>query len=503
MAPTPKRRKTKGKSKAVGIGLNIDAIRATISQEIEKIHTDSKYLEVPKYAFNHLYTETKNWYGKATKFVKIHGAAGTEDIPETKLKVISDHYVNDTRKKFNDILIEDPLLSPAMERRVSSHYENGFHLELESTIAFDPVNNRHLTKQESEQKFQEMNPQLTMHLEQLEMWKDSISLEDNMRDMNGVSFGQGRAASLITPGLTELAKGQLPFSVEIIHYTDMGDPIVDVGLTKRMVALKTKFEDKKICRADEIIYITRNKRGYRKEGKFLGTSAFEPILAISQSIKRIYNYDIPEAVIASYITKILFQFDEEVENTDAATFIRNYLTTGKLAFGMKGVEQVTPIQPKVDVQMIDALETKLADVALSVIGVPKSMLNREHNLNRDIATIEAIQFIKFVRTPDEELNANEYENQLFNPLLAVSMGIPLNQIPARIKIVRNNPEKDLDVVFQQQQNLEAQKTDEINSQELAQPDAGNTIFGASGNSEIKVTPNPDGSYNVKRDITDS
>lgn len=484
-------------AKVFGVGPD-SKIEAIIKDGLQGIHTPSKLKDLAKSNFRFLKTSEKNWYGKKTKFVTIVGAAGEEDIPETKLKSITDHYSSDVRKQFNDCLLEDPLLSPSTDRRFDSIFEDGFHLELESAIAFDGMSKRHLTKEESEERFSQMKSELDKFVLQLETWKENIHLLEVMRDSAAVSFGQGNAASLISPGLLDLHPGQLPFSVETIHYSDLGEPIVDIGLTKQMVAIKTKMEGKPICRKDELVYITRNKRGYRKDGKFLGTSPLEPILIISKSIKRIYNYDIPEAVIAAYITKILFSFDEEVEEADARTFITNFLKTGKLAFGMKGVTKTDIIQPKVDVQLIDALEKKLADVALSVVGVPKSMLNREYNLNRDIATIEAIQFKMFVRKPDEQMLADNFESQLFNPLLSINFQRPLNEIPARIKIVRNAPDRDLDVIFEKQDGLENTKTDEINSEQLVQKDAV-SIFGASGEKGIIVTPVGDGSYGIRRD----
>ncbi|MCV0398537.1 MAG: hypothetical protein K5785_00925 [Nitrosarchaeum sp.] len=488
------------KKKLIGVGLDTD-IEKIVKEELSKIHVEPALKDLKDYHFRGLKTNIKNWYNKPTRFVTIFGAAGEEDIPETKIKAISDHYSSNTRKMLNDSILDDPLLSPALDRRIDSIYEDGFHFELVPAIAYDPINQRHLSSEESEQLFQKMKPEFEKYVQQLETWKDDIHLIDNMRDSAGVSFAQGNAASLISPGIMDLQQGQLPFSVEIIHYSDVGEPIVDVGLTKKMVALKTKFENKKICRKDELVYITRNKRGYRKEGKYLGTSSLEPILVISRSVKRIYNYDIPEAIVAAYITKILFTFADGVEEADAKQFIQNFLRTGKLAFGMSNVERTEVVQPKVDTQMLDVLEKKLADAMLAVVGVPKSMLNREHNLNRDIATIEGIQFIKFVRKPDEQLLADEYEEQLINPLLAKQFGRPLNELPGRIKIVRNDPDKDLDTIFDNQESLEEKKTDEVNSAQLEQDDA-SSIFGASGNEAISVIPDGNG-YIVKRNNPDS
>lgn len=482
--------------KTIGIGSD-DSLERAIREEIEKIHVPSRLESITKTSLSKLKTSTKKWFNKPTQFVTIVGASGNEDIPETKIKIITDHYTPDTRRQLNDCILSDPLLSPATDRRFDSIFEDDFHLELEPAIAFDPITKTHLTKEQSDEKFKGLQLKLEAILQQLETWRKGINLLETMRSTAAVSFSQGRAAALISPGLLDLNQGALPFSVEIIHYSDLGEPVVDIGLTKQIVAVKTNFADKRMCRRDEIVYITRNKRGYRKEGKFYGTSPLEPILTISKSIKRIYNYDIPEAVVAAYITKILFTFTDGADETEVTTFLQNFLKTGKLAFGMTNVEKVDVVQPKVDVQMIDSLESKLYDTELSVVGVPKSMMNREQGLTRDIATIEAIQFIKFVRKPDEQLLADAFENQLFNPLLSIMSGMPLNQLPVRIKIIRNKPEKDLDTIFEKQEGLAVQKTNEINSENLKQDDAV-SIFGASGDDQLVVTPDNKGGYYVKQ-----
>jgi len=483
-------------AKTFGVGYDHSLERA-ITEETEKIHIPSRLKDLVPTNFRGLKTSTKIWRNKSIKSVRIFGSSGDEDIPETKIKIITDHYTSDTRRQLNECILSDPLLSPATDRRFDSIFEDDFHLALESAIVFDPITKTHLTKEQSDIKFSGFLPRFEAIVQQLETWRKEIKLLDTIRSTGAVSFSQGRAAALISPGLVDLNQGQLPFSVEIIHYSDLGEPIVDIGLTKQIVAVKTNFDNKKISRRDELVYITRNKRGYRKEGKFYGTSPLEPILIISKSIKRIYNYDIPEAVVAAYITKILFNFEAEAEETDVSNFIKNFLKTGQLAFGMNNIRDVKVVQPKVDVQMIDSLESKLADVELGVVGVPKSMLNREHNLNRDIATIEAIQFIKFVRKPDEQLLADAFENQLFNPLLSIRSGIPLNQLPVRIRIVRNVQDKDLDTIFEKQEGLAAQKTDEINSENLEQDNAV-SVFGASGDSQLIVTPDNKGGYYVKQ-----
>lgn len=460
----------------------IRAIPATF-RKYRHQHKGKNFVTIPKWDFT-------------DKRRMIHGAAGAEDIPQEKLKLMTDPYDSATRDYFTDCILTDPIMSPATDRRVDAMFEDGFHLELIDATSKEEDNTTR-TEGEKDEEISEKSTQFDMILQKLETWKDDIDLLSNMRDAAGVSFGQGRAASLISPPLLDLVQGQMPMSVEIIATEDLNEPIVDVGLTKQIVAVHSELDGKPILRPDEMVYLTRGKRGFRKDSKFYGASPLEPILQLSKAIKRIYNYDIPEAIIAAYITKVLFTVqdngDPSTQATRIQTFVNNYLADGKLAFAMSDeITKIDTIQPKVDTQMIDTLESKLADVELSVVGVPKSMMNREHGLNRDIATIEAIQFIRFVRKPDERLIAEAYENQLLNPLLAIMAGKQLSELPVRVVIVRNDPEKDLDTIFVADA-LAEKKEGEIESEKLVQDDAV-SAFGAKG--EYTITSEDGNKYHV-------
>jgi hypothetical protein len=470
--------------RVIGVGFDGSDIQKILDEELKKSRQPVTFtaLESLPRTFRHSIHKIRN---KDVRFVKIYGAAGDEEIPETKLKAISDPLTAETRKQITDTMLSDPIIAPSSERRRDAIFEDGFDLQLVDAIAFDSVSNRHLTVDESKKKRAGMQPKLDAALQQLIIWKedDSIDILSVMQDAHDLAFGHGRAAALFLPGIMDLAPGQLPFRIEIINETDLLEPIVDIGLTKRIVGIKTNFEDKPFCRSDEMVYITRGRKGYRKEGPYYGTASIEVVLAISRSIKRIYNYDIPEAVIAAYITKIIFtvssEGDPDTQKDRMKEMLREFFTTGKLAFAVTDeVKSIVPIQPKVDTQLIDVLENKLADILLSIVGVPKSMMNREHGLNRDIATVEAIQFIKFIRKPDEKKLAKPFQSQLFDLLLAHLLEMPPRELPVRIKIVRNTPEEgDLDKAFENQANLQQQKTDEIQSNNIKQKD---TIFGASG-----------------------
>ncbi len=66
-----------------------------------------------------------------------------------------------------------------------------------------------------------------------------------MRDTAAVSFVQGRNAIMMLPGLMDLTSGVLPLMVETIYADDLKESIVDIGLTRKIVAVKTNLEGRR------------------------------------------------------------------------------------------------------------------------------------------------------------------------------------------------------------------------------------------------------------------
>lgn len=437
---------------------------------------------------------------KQERCVLIAGAAGPEVIPERKLKAISDIYSPGTRQSYNDNASSNWLIAAAIDRRSSSIFEYGFDLELVLTNTYGPEGDP-LDDASIKAKLAEVKKQYGPIVNRLRAWKEEKEIETLVQDMSGASYTHGRGVALISPGIMELQPGQLPYMVEILNEDDIAEPIIDVGLTRKLVGLRTNFEDKKVCRADELIYMVRGKKYLRKEGKFWGTSLLESIMIISKAIKRIYNYNIDESIIAAYVTKVIFGVnpeggDENLQN-DIKTFLEDYMKNGKYAYAYNSmaINDVKQVAVKVDWPMLDGAERKLSNAALTILGVPRSMMNMEHNLNRDIATIEAIQFKKFIVKPDERMNSSVLENQLFNMLFAHLVGSPLVEIPARINIIAKKPDPgSLDTLYEDK--LAQQKESEINSQQIQQPGA-TSPFGAAGPEGFRVTSLGDGSYIVK------
>jgi len=147
--------------------------------------------------------------------------------------------------------------------------------------------------------------------------------------------------------------------------------------------------------------------------------------------------------------------------------------------------------------MIDGIESKLAHLILAIVGVPSSMANREQNLNRDLAMVQAIQFIKFVRNPMEKSIQEQFGSQMFTPLLAHLANQTVAELPVRIKVTRVKPEKDLDMIWSdplmnEKQTQMSNPDGTINKAPIA-----TDVFSASGPNGIAVTPMGDGSYVVK------
>ena len=416
---------------------------------------------------------------KGYKYGIILGAAGEELVPVPKLKEVTDPYPGNTRKDFTNVLLTDPVASPAAAFRVGTIFEDGFELQLTLASQFNKVTGREMTPEEIQLALSGQIQLYSQFLEQLNTWKSDKDVEQLAKDLEGVSLAQGKAAGQIFPGILDLKQGQLPTICEIIPADDLGNPIIDVGVTRKIVAVKINVDEKDkdentkdILRADEIVYITRGMRGLRREAKYQGTSPLEPVLQISKALKRYYHLDAPLAMITSYMTKQLLKVKEDMTDEATSTKINTFMTTlfksTTMALAMpEWFDDVKTIEPKVNWDMFNGAENKLANVELAVLQVPKSSQNREQDLNRDIATIQAIQFVRFVRKPDEKLIAKALENQIFNPLFAHLVGKNLKEIPFRIKIVRKKPEgDDIDQMFGD--SLTSQKSNDITSGSLMQ-----------------------------------
>lgn len=480
-----------------GAAGNIDEEHRIIEELETKIRRPIELTEID--SLKGFRTKKMLYRGHEIRGTRILGAAGETLVPEQKLKIMSDPYTVDTRKAFTDLAMTDPVVAPALLFRVGAHFEDGFNLRFIPASQFNPQTGQPLTPEEQQQKAELDGKDYLQHLLRLQTWKNDMGIEQVAKDLESVSIVQGKAAALISPGIMDLtAPDQLPSLVEIITADDLGDPIIDVGSTRKLVACKLEMEDKEIARADELVYLVRGIRGLRREAKFHGTSPMEPILQISKAIKRHYHLDAPLAMIAAYITRQLLKVksnDGDVTElkTRVESFMSELFKASTWAVAMpEWYDGVDTIQPQVDWPMFDGIEQKLANTELAQLGVPKSSQNREAGLTRDIATIQAIQFVRFIRKPSENSGKAVLESQLFNPLLAKLAGKPLSEIPVRIEIVRKIPDGgDIDTLYDA--NTQNKNAD-LSAGNLMQNQA-QSPFGASG--AMTVRENKDGSFTVE------
>jgi len=467
---------------AYGGEVTLDSL---VKEETENIRQDVKLNDLEGVSSHFKFTLDNN-----ENSIKLIGASGMETAQVNKLKVMTDPYTHQTRKEMIECAYTDAILSPSFERRKDAQFEDGFYLDLELKMTRDPNTDALLTPEQSKMLLDAERPKFLAVLNRLRQWTDSKNLEEIMDEFTVHEIDQGRCVAFFFPGILELTElssndilGQqpkrLPSTLEIVPVEDLKEPIVDTSTGNRVVGVNTDWpladhEDRKrIIRKDEMVYGVRRNWMLRKDSRFYGSSTLEPVLVISKALKRMYNFDIPDAVVASYIAKIIFKFQNpRVSSADITNMITSYLKSGKKAFGTNQQIDVMPVTNKVDTAAIQALEKILTDTIGAVLGVPKSMLNREHNLNRDIATIEAIQFIKFVRKPDERHVSKVFEDQLLNPLFAYLLGQDMDKIPVKVVI---KPNKTIDEILD---NLMEQKQEEINRGAVQQP-ASTSVFGAA------------------------
>ena len=443
-------------------------IRQPVS--ITKYDEHSSYLKIKTVSKNH-----KNY-----KYARVLGAAGPQLIPEMKLKEVSDPLLQNVREDLTKILLQDPIAAPAARYSIGAIFEDGFDLKFTLASQFSDQLKRQMTPEEIDLALQTNSAAFFTFLKQLDTWKEDCDVEQLAKDLHGVSLAQGKAAGMMLPGILDLGRGELPKICEIVPADDLDNPIIDVGDTRKVVAVKLDINDKDrdededvrdLLRADELVYYVIGIRGLRREAKYHGVSPLEPVLQISKAIKRSYHLDAPLAMVAAYITKQLVKVSKENLDDALPQRVTNFMTklfkADTWAMAMPDwYEGVDQIHTKVDWDMFDGVEQKLATAEITGLGVPKSALNREQGLNRDIATIQAIQFVRFIRKPAEGGLKKVLENQVFNPLLAHLAGKKLKEIPVRIEIVRKIPEGgDIDAVFDNQTQEKSQDMTDGNLQQ--------------------------------------
>lgn len=393
----------------------------------------------------------KKFRNKLRRIVQYVGAAGEDDfldVEESKLKEMTDPYNDQMRKDFTNCAYSDPTLGPALENRNNSFFENGFDLVLELTNKIGK-DGKPMKEEEQATQMQMWSTMFAPHLQRIIDWsqKKDILLLEKMKASHISSIVQGRSLTLVTPPISILGLGMLPDSLTNLSTDETGNPIIDV-VRRKLVAVKLKTKGKKLAVIDEMVYCVRKQWGLRSDAMFFGASAIEPVVQASKGYKRVINFDFPKAAVAGYLTKLLLKATtaegSTISESDLQTIVNNLVSEGTDIIGINEEAEITPVQTKVDTPVLELLVRKYEELLLSAGGSTMSQLGRTANLNRDTATIMEIAHQKYVRTPDENLVAGFWEDQLLNPLLAHLSGVPkdpetnepLLEMPVKIKIVR-------------------------------------------------------------------
>lgn len=394
------------------------------------------------------------WYngkylGKDARILKYVGAAGEEptEVVESKLKEMTDPYPPESRNEFTNAAYSDPTLAPSLENRNNALFENGYTLELELKSTLDGMGVP-LPPEGQAAMLQMHTGTYGPFLQKIRDWcmSKDINLLEKLKASHIGCVVQGRSLTLITPPLSLLPPGHLPFSLTTMSTEEVLAPIVDTS-RRKLVAIRLDTKSKKLALIDEMIYCIRKHWGLRTDSMFYGASTIEPVLQTSKAYKRLINFDGTKSVVASYLTKLLLKLQTVGDNTTQENqlneIINGLVNDGTDVIGIKGDVDITPVQPKVDTPMMEFWSKKFEELLMSAGGSTASQLGRTSGLNRDTATIQEIVHQKYIRTPDEQMIASYYETQLLNPLLVHLAGGMTDQeghqsleLPVRIVIKR-------------------------------------------------------------------
>ena len=348
-----------------------------------------------------------------------------------------------------------------------------------------PQDESQMTPEEIQAEVNKYNQQYGALLQKIRDWAESpdINLMEKMKRAHISVIVQGRSLIIIIPMLTQLAPNQLPVSLRVITWQDTGQVIVDTLLWK-VIGVRTFFINKNLALPEEMIYITGKNWGLKRESDFYGSSELEAFIQMSRINKKILNYDFAKAAEAGYITKLILTAETGGNPTDRQnqiqTLINQIISQGTDIVGLEYGATVTPVPITVDAPMLQYLSTTIDDRLIAGAGATKAMLGRTEGLTRDNATIQEIEFIRNVRTPDEKLIKSAFENQLLTPLLAHLAGVSVDELPVRAIIKRRQPEDEAVDPRMEDKGQELQEASKGNTQEsLIQEDA--KTFGSSGN----------------------
>ena len=385
--------------------------------------------------------------------VKVPLAAAGEAIavPVSNLVDISDPISPDNRKKLSDTAKMDPTIKPALQKRKTRLFADGYILKFELKSSRDSTG-RLLNDAQKMLQLQQFETQYQAHLKRIEDWDDMplIKTKEKMHIGFHAGLAQGHFLIKIFPGFDKLGTGQLPITLKHIAAEDIKSVIVD-RQTNMLVGIRVASNEAQkeiIVTPAEMIWVAMNDTGLTMEEQFYGTPTIEHLLQISRINRRAVNYDYAKAIVSSYQAKLAGQMPVEgtPEDKDAQLKKRaaDIAAEGTDVIMLEASDQtkVESLSANVNHEMMSVIREDLDQIIINGCGVTRTQMQKTDGLNRDNATILEIDNIRSVRTPDETYIKEHFEMQLYNKLFAHSAGVPYSKLPIKIVIQRIEPKDE-------------------------------------------------------------
>lgn len=385
--------------------------------------------------------------------VKIPLAAAGEavSVPVSNLVDVSDPISPDNRQKLSDAAKMDPTIKPALKKRKTRFFADGYVLKFELKSSRDATG-RMLDDAQKMVLLQQYEGQYQAILKRIEDWDDMTLIKTREKMKIGFHAGlvQGHYLIKIFPGFDKLTPGQLPITLKHVASEDIKSVIVD-RQTNMLVGIRVASSETQkeiIVTPAEMIWVAMNDTGLTMEEQFYGTPEIDHLLQISRINRRAVNYDYAKAIVSSYQAKLAGQMPVEgtPEDKDAQLKKRaaDLSSEGTDVIMLEASDQtkVESLSANVNHEMMSVIREDLDQMMINGCGVTRTQMQKTDGLNRDNATILEIDNIRSVRTPDENYNKEHFEMQLYNKLFAHLAGVPYSKLPVKIVIQRIEPKDE-------------------------------------------------------------
>ena len=385
--------------------------------------------------------------------VKVPLAAAGEAIavPVSNLVDVSDPISPDNRVKLSDAAKMDPTIKPALKKRKTRLFADGYKLKFELKSSRDSTG-KLLDDMQKTMMLQQFETQYQAILKRIEDWDDLtlIKTKEKMKIGFHAGLAQGHFLVKIFPGFDQLGPGQLPVTLKHVAAEDIKSVIVD-RQTSMLVGIRVASNEAQkeiIVTPAEMIWVAMNDTGLTMEEQFYGTPEIEHLLQISRINRRAVNYDYANAIVSSYKAKLAAQMPVEgtPEDKDAQLKKRasDLASEGSDVIVLEASEHtnVESIAANVNHDMMSVIREDLDQIIINGCGVTRTQMQKTDGLNRDNATILEIDNIRSVRTPDETFIKEHFEMQLYNKLFAHLAGVPYSKLPIKIVIQRIEPKDE-------------------------------------------------------------